>query len=124
MESILAEINKYNESNQLSKKKEKRKLTTTVSVSVTVGDNIPIPIPIQISSDINALPNVDLVSYKYNFVTDYNDHFATPQCAYGDIYNALSELAESLHKNVHELIIYDPYYCDGAMKTILKNMGK
>jgi hypothetical protein len=35
----------------------------------------------------------------------------------------LLALAESLGKKAEELVIYDPYYCQGGMVDMLKGMG-
>ena len=59
----------------------------------------------------------------WNFEVDYNDHFETPPVAYSDIVPMLKELATSLGKLPEDLIIYDPYYCQGAMVRILAELG-
>lgn len=59
----------------------------------------------------------------WNFDVDYNDHFETPPVAYSDIVPMLKELATSLGKLPEDLIIYDPYYCQGAMVRILAELG-
>ena len=59
----------------------------------------------------------------WNFEVDYNDHFETPPIAYSDIVPMLKELATSLGKLPEDLIIYDPYYCQGAMVRILAELG-
>ena len=59
----------------------------------------------------------------WNFDVDYNDHFETPLIAYNDIKPMLLALAESLGKKPDELVIYDPYYCQGGMVMMLKAMG-
>ena len=60
---------------------------------------------------------------SWNFEVDYNDHFETPLVAYTDILPMLHALALSLGKSPTELIIYDPYYCQGGMVQMLKEMG-
>lgn len=59
----------------------------------------------------------------WNFDVDYNDHFETPIVAYTDIKPMLLALAESLGKKPEDLIIYDPYYCQGGMVMMLKGLG-
>lgn len=60
---------------------------------------------------------------SWNFEVDYNDHFETPMVAYSDIVPMLKELAKSLGKSPKDLIIYDPYYCQGAMVDMLAELG-
>ena len=60
---------------------------------------------------------------SWNFTVDYNDHFETPLVAYTDILPMLLTLAESLGKPPNELVIYDPYYCQGGMVQMLAGMG-
>ena len=60
---------------------------------------------------------------SWNFEVDYNDHFETPIVAYSDIVPMLKELAKSLGKSPKDLIIYDPYYCQGAMVEMLAELG-
>ena len=63
------------------------------------------------------------VSLSFPFVADYNDHFETPLVAYEDLEPILSSLALKLQKKNNELIIYDPYYCQGRMKELLASIG-
>ena len=60
---------------------------------------------------------------KWNFPVDYNDHFETPRVAYEDIGPALDAIAESLGKSREDLIIYDPYWCQGRMLGFLATLG-
>ena len=60
---------------------------------------------------------------EWNFAVDYNDHFETPRVAYCDIMPMLMEIADSLKKTLSELIIYDPYWCQGSMVSHLKSLG-
>ena len=60
---------------------------------------------------------------QWNFAVDYNDHFETPRIAYSDIAPMLNALAESLHKSPSELVIYDPYWCQGCMVAHLAALG-
>jgi hypothetical protein len=62
-------------------------------------------------------------SSSWNFAVDYNDHFETPLVAYTDILPMLLTLAESLGKLPKDLVIYDPYYCQGGMVQMLAGMG-
>jgi hypothetical protein len=54
---------------------------------------------------------------------DYNDHFETPSVAYGDLVPYLITVCASLGKEPGALVIYDPYYCQGAMKEHLAHWG-
>ena len=49
------------------------------------------------------------------FPTDYNDHFSTTDAALSDLAPGLDLLAAALGKTRSELLIYDPYYCDGSV---------
>jgi hypothetical protein len=60
---------------------------------------------------------------KWNFDVEYNDHFETPAHAYADLMPVFRSLAEELHKSVEDIVIYDPYYCNGRVVTILQNLG-
>jgi len=77
------------------------------------------------SSSSSSSSNQSSVPLKsnWNFTTDYNDHFETPKIAYTDLLPLLQTLATNIHKKIHEIIIYDPYYCNGMMKTYLNELG-
>lgn len=60
---------------------------------------------------------------SWAFPVDYNDHFETPLVAYEDVSFILNELATILGKRREELIIYDPYWCQGSMVESLKTLG-
>jgi hypothetical protein len=115
MDAILAEINQFNTAAQESKGNKKRKTDEIPKKSSALGDNKPVR--------NQCLPDDSALARKWSFTTDYNDHFETPQTAYLDIYNLIKGVADKLNKPVNEVIIYDPYYCDGAMKSIMKSMG-
>ncbi|CAH0373359.1 unnamed protein product [Pelagomonas calceolata] len=57
---------------------------------------------------------------RYPFATDFCDHFETPRQAYADVAPALDALVA---KSRAETRIYDPYYCDGAVKRHLRELG-
>ena len=59
----------------------------------------------------------------WNFDVDYNDHFETPFIDYNDIKCILVELASILNKPIQDLIIYDPYWCQGNMIKHLQSLG-
>ena len=60
---------------------------------------------------------------KLPFEVDASDNCETPQEAYDDIAPMLRALASNLKKPPSDLIIYDPYYCDGGVKTKLGRLG-
>jgi hypothetical protein len=60
---------------------------------------------------------------NYPFDVNPADHCETPLAAYRDISNVLEFLATSLGKTRESLIIYDPYYCNGAVKRHLSTLG-
>jgi len=64
------------------------------------------------------------ISSKWNFITEYNDHFETPLNAYRDLLPLLQSLAVKINKKIHDIIIFDPYYCDGMMKKYLNELGR
>ena len=59
----------------------------------------------------------------YSFNPDDSDHCETPLEAYEDIANYLEQLAIEMLKSKTELRIYDPYFCEGGVKTNLEKLG-
>jgi hypothetical protein len=57
------------------------------------------------------------------FETDYNDHFETSPRAYRDIEPILSHFATLMGKQKSDVVIYDPYYCAGAVKAHFASLG-
>ncbi len=57
------------------------------------------------------------------FPVDPSDNCETPQEAYDDLAPMLRALASQLHKPPCDLEIYDPYYCDGGVKSKLSRLG-
>jgi hypothetical protein len=64
---------------------------------------------------------IDENFYPYE-VTD-DDHCETPLQAYEHISYLLSEIAFLLNKTIAELIIYDPFYCEGSVVGRLRSLG-
>jgi len=62
---------------------------------------------------------------QWNFEVDYNDHFETPLLAFADLLPYLKKLGEQLNppKAVGELVLYDPYWCQGRMRELLHSLG-
>eukprot|EP00873_Tetraselmis_striata_P026462 jgi/Tetstr1/446726/TSEL_034214.t1 len=57
------------------------------------------------------------------FDTDPTDHCETPFEAYRDIEPFLFRAAQALGKSKEELLIYDPYFCEGSMVAHLRKLG-
>lgn len=60
---------------------------------------------------------------EWNFSVDYCDHFETPLIAYEHIMPFLSKVASNLGKELKELVIFDPYYCQGRTINLLQSLG-
>lgn len=60
---------------------------------------------------------------QWNFEVEYNDHFETPQQAYVDLLQVLKHAAKDVGKSLGDLIVYDPYYCNGRVVSLLNNLG-
>jgi hypothetical protein len=60
---------------------------------------------------------------RHAFDVDQADHCETPFRAYQDILPVLDQIAKSCGKERQNLIIYDPYYCDGGIISKLKSLG-
>ena len=61
----------------------------------------------------------DATLHDFPFSTDPDDHCETPIEAYKDIVPIL----EQLQGYGKSLVIYDPYYCNGAVKDHLRELG-
>lgn len=81
------------------------------------------PIHAYIKTSGNISHSKSLPTKLWKFEVDYNDHFETPRVAYQDIDPILSAIAQSLGKQKEELILYDPYYCQGNMVEHMKSLG-
>ena len=60
---------------------------------------------------------------EHTFEVDSADHAETPLKAYQDVIPTLKTLAKRLGKDPKDLLIYDPYYCDGGVKRRLAKLG-
>lgn len=67
--------------------------------------------------------NKKISDSSWNFDVDYNDHFETPKVAYLDIFPILEEVSKRLNKPLSQLVVYDPYYCQGQVVTLLNEIG-
>jgi hypothetical protein len=63
------------------------------------------------------------VTLVHAFPTDLDDHCETPALAYDDIVDALLWISKKLRKQKHELRIWDPYFCAGAVVKNLASRG-
>lgn len=60
---------------------------------------------------------------EFPYESNPSDHCETPREAYVDIAPILEWLARGLGKKKEDLAIYDPYFCNGAVKRHLKSLG-
>lgn len=60
---------------------------------------------------------------QHPFEVDATDHCETPLEAYHDVTALLDQIAGSTGKTRASLSIYDPYYCDGGVKSKLNSLG-
>ena len=60
---------------------------------------------------------------SHQFQADPDDHCETSPSAYAHVEPLLSRLAKKMHKPASDLKIYDPYYCAGAVKRHLGELG-
>lgn len=77
---------------------------------------------------IEASPSVHKAkeaNLQWSFEVDYNDHFETPVEAFVDLLPCLKALAAKLQppKDIKDLILYDPYWCQGRMSSHLEGLG-
>jgi len=71
-----------------------------------------------------ALPaNKKTKSSKWPFPTDYLDHFETSLDAIKDIEPMLVRLAHALGKSKAQLVVYDPYFCQGGIRKHYEALG-
>ena len=61
------------------------------------------------------------IEYPYPVCDD--DHCESPEVAYKDIAPFLKRLAKSLNKKDADLLIYDPYFCEGSVVERLRIFG-
>jgi hypothetical protein len=66
---------------------------------------------------------------SFPYETDYNDHFETPEVAYEDvavlldwINSAKTSSTNSPCSNRSDLILYDPYYCQGRTAQLFRDL--
>ena len=66
-------------------------------------------------------PAAEIITFPY--AVDDADHCETGADAYADIEPLLCQVAAALNKTKDELLIYDPFYCQGAVKRHLATLG-
>lgn len=70
------------------------------------------------------LPHHPSSTSHFDFhVTDEKDHAETPLQAYQDLEPILYRMSSRLKKRKDEIIIYDPYYCQGSCIKHLTSLG-
>jgi len=57
------------------------------------------------------------------YEVDDDDHCETPEAAYENIQKVLELIANKLNKTPADLIIYDPFYCQGSMVKRMQHCG-
>lgn len=62
-------------------------------------------------------------SSAWNFDVDYNDHFETPKKAYLDLQPILQIVCDGQAKTSSDVVVYDPYYCQGNMVKYLQELS-
>jgi len=72
-----------------------------------------------------SLPEESITQeFNYPFEIDPQDHCETPQEAHQHLSYFLTYLAkEVLGKNISQLCIYDPFYCEGRVSTNFSKLG-
>lgn len=63
---------------------------------------------------------------RHSFSTNVLDHCETPRAAYEHLGSFLEVVGKMLHKDIQptkSVRIWDPFYCNGSMKTIFQDMG-
>ncbi|CBJ33721.1 conserved unknown protein [Ectocarpus siliculosus] len=91
------------------KKKRKKKKGTAAGSSEDVAASVG--------------AEAESVVVEYPFEVEECDHCETSERAYSDISPLLSALAAELGKPPEDLVIYDPYYCQGSTVGRLASLG-
>ena len=60
---------------------------------------------------------------NHPFESVNSDHCETPKEAYEHISHVLKSVCRDLNKRPEKLAIYDPFYCTGRVKGLLKSLG-
>ena len=75
---------------------------------------------LQVDNATNEASKAPANQASFPFPTDADDHCESPLEAYHDILPLLENLCGD---NKKDFTIYDPYYCNGAVKRNLKSLG-
>ncbi|CAN0163083.1 unnamed protein product, partial [Ectocarpus fasciculatus] len=94
------------------KKKKKKRKKKKGAAAGSSGD---------VASSVGA--EAESVVVEYPFEVEECDHCETSERAYSDIAPLLSALAAELGKPAQDLVIYDPYYCQGSTVGRLASLG-
>lgn len=70
-----------------------------------------------------VLPQLSNSPETWNSTKQERDHCETSERAYSDIATLLTALAGELGKDAKELVIYDPYFCQGSVVERLASLG-
>ncbi|CAN0523488.1 unnamed protein product [Ectocarpus sp. 12 AP-2014] len=97
--------------NGKAKKKKKRKKKKGAAAGSS-GD---------VAASVGA--EAESVVVEYPFEVEECDHCETSERAYSDVSPLLSALAAELGKSPQDLVIYDPYYCQGSTVGRLTSLG-
>ena len=104
---------KRNADNKISRRKKRKKLMRRSNKKSEIQEPKPGKRPRATpSSEAKKIPD-------HPFETEFGDHFATSLSSLKDIKPVLDWLCAKDHVS----IIYDPYYCDGAVKRHLTSLG-
>ncbi|KAK3261649.1 hypothetical protein CYMTET_29452 [Cymbomonas tetramitiformis] len=60
---------------------------------------------------------------KHSFKADESDHYETSYAAWNDVAVVLRQIAKLLNKSLPKLSVYDPFFCEGAVKKHLDALG-
>ena len=77
---------------------------------------------IHVPTGISTIVTPGIASY-HPFDVEPRDHAETPFEAYADIEPLLFKIAQCLGKTKDNVILYDPYYCEGSMRIHLNKLG-
>lgn len=117
------------------KKKKKKAAKHKKAGSKSILDNLhtkdkketsrPIPQMVENDNGTSAPIDDDCNTEKdnYPYPVQPDDHCETPMEAYQDLLPLLALLAQSKHKTLSDLQIYDPYFCEGSMVERLASLG-
>ena len=120
--AALAEKRRKKQAKKDEKKRLKRQQESTAAHSSVKKPRSTISADVH-SKPKPSSPSSSSCSRCWNFAVDYNDHFETPLVAYQDILPVLQNIADRKGKSLHDLVVYDPYYCKGEMVKHLKSLG-